>query len=446
MDHNIQEVKFEADNEINIEDLYQQNKLNEISLEIKNKDQPDENNIKEEEIVLKNISKENELLKSENYELKKENKNKNYFELQKELNQKNEEYKNMNIKNKNLNHQIKEQEKEINTKKEQINKCKEKMSELEKEKEICDKEINEKNSQIEEYKNKITILEQQKKKIKEKASLKFNEEINIIKQKYEDYLNAQLKRITNKLNEKIEKNCNRIKQRFEIFKNKIDIMNESIKIYKDIHHGFKCEKCFKEPIEGIRYNCSVCSNYNLCNECEEKNSLSNEHPHNFIKIRKEQNDLNYLNDYSYKCINTSSLTSTIFEGTNETEFKIDLENNGNKAWPMNSTFLSFDRESDITSDDINLEPQKPNEKKSYFVKFKYLEHKKVGELRSNLYFCINDKEIGEQLTLKIKILDIRIKDFRDNYSLAEEDYSNEKILNILRRNNFDFEKSFNSLF
>ena len=217
-------------------------------------------------------------------------------------------------------------------------------------------------------------------------------------------------------------------------------------IYKSIHHGFKCEKCFKEPIEGIRYKCSVCSNYNLCNECEEKNSLSNEHSHNFIKIRKEQNDLNSLNDYSYKCINTSSLTSTIFEGTNETEFKIDLENNGNKTWPRDNTLLSFDRESEIISEDIYLESQKPNEQKSYFVKFRYLGQKKVGELRANLHFFINDKEFGEELTLKIRILDIRIKQFRDIYSLPEEDFSNERILDLLRRNNFDFDISFNSLF
>jgi hypothetical protein len=366
--------------------------------------------------------------------------------LQKELDQKSKEYKNMNIKNGSLNRQIKEKEKESNKKNIKIKECLEKISKLEKEKEICDKEINEKNSQIDECKNKISFLEQQKEKVKEKESLKFDAEIDIIKHKYEEFLNTQLESTNNKLNENIEKNFNRYKKRFEIYKSKIDKKNESIMIYKNIHQGFKCEKCFKEPIEGIRYKCSVCSNYNLCNECEEKNSLSNEHPHNFIKIRKEQNDLNCLNDYSYKCINTSSLTSTIFEGTNETEFKIDLENNGKKAWPRDNTFLSFDKESEIISDDINLESQKPKEKKSYFVKFRCLGQKKVGELRANLNFFINNKEIGEQLTLKIRILDIRVKDFRDNYSLSEEEFSNERILDVLRRNNFDFEKSFNSLF
>ena len=424
--NDLQEEKYEEESEKIFEDSYQQNKLKENSLEINYKYQPYENIIEEELNINEKILKENEILKAENNKLKKENENQNNLELQKELNQK-----------------IKEKEDEIQKKNNKINECVEKISKLEKENEFCNKEINEKNIQIDECKNKVSILEEEKKKVKKKKYFKFNEEINIIKRKYEELLNAQLKTIKNKLNENIEKSFNLYNQRLEIYKNKIDKMNESINIYKAIHHGFKCEKCFKEPIEGIRYKCSVCFNYNLCNECEEKNSLLNEHPHNFIKIRKEEN---FLNDYSYKCINISSLISMIYEGTNEIEFKIDLENNGNNTWPRYHTFLVFDRESDLTSDNINLEPQKPKEQKSYYIKFTYLGQKTTGELASYLNFFIDDKEIGEALTLKIIILDIRVKQFRDIYSLSEEEFTYERLLDILRRNNFDFDKSFNSLF
>jgi len=51
-----------------------------------------------------------------------------------------------------------------------------------------------------------------------------------------------------------------------------------------IHYDINCSKC-NNLIEGIRYKCSVCNNYNLCSKCEE----SNEHEHDFFKIKKNEN-------------------------------------------------------------------------------------------------------------------------------------------------------------
>ena len=62
-------------------------------------------------------------------------------------------------------------------------------------------------------------------------------------------------------------------------------------VCKTVHKGIKCQKCFQEPIIGYRYKCAFCSDYNLCEQCEEKNFLNNEHPHEFIKIRKERNEI-----------------------------------------------------------------------------------------------------------------------------------------------------------
>ena len=49
-----------------------------------------------------------------------------------------------------------------------------------------------------------------------------------------------------------------------------------------IHEGFECKACAVSPIKGIRYNCPKCTNFNLCEICEEKV----EHEHNLLKIRK----------------------------------------------------------------------------------------------------------------------------------------------------------------
>jgi len=47
----------------------------------------------------------------------------------------------------------------------------------------------------------------------------------------------------------------------------------------------RCDGCNAEPIRGIRYKCSVCSNYDLCQQCETKN-VHPEHP--MIKIRASE--------------------------------------------------------------------------------------------------------------------------------------------------------------
>ena len=38
----------------------------------------------------------------------------------------------------------------------------------------------------------------------------------------------------------------------------------------------------------------MCKDYNLCEKCEEKNEISEEHPHNFIKIRNEYKEKNNI--------------------------------------------------------------------------------------------------------------------------------------------------------
>ena len=51
-----------------------------------------------------------------------------------------------------------------------------------------------------------------------------------------------------------------------------------------IHKNVKCDICKKYPITGIRYKCTVCHNYDFCEECEKK--YGEEHNHPLLKIRK----------------------------------------------------------------------------------------------------------------------------------------------------------------
>lgn len=48
-----------------------------------------------------------------------------------------------------------------------------------------------------------------------------------------------------------------------------------------VQHEIKCTGCGSEPIFGIRYKCTECSNFNFCEECE----LTVSHEHNMIKMK-----------------------------------------------------------------------------------------------------------------------------------------------------------------
>jgi len=48
-----------------------------------------------------------------------------------------------------------------------------------------------------------------------------------------------------------------------------------------VHERVTCDSCGKFPIVGIRYKCSICHNYDFCEDCEARG----DHPHAFLKIR-----------------------------------------------------------------------------------------------------------------------------------------------------------------
>ena len=80
-----------------------------------------------------------------------------------------------------------------------------------------------------------------------------------------------------------------------------------------------------------------------------------------------------------------------------------------------------------------------------------------GKYKSFLNFNVNEQNYGEKLTLRIHIKEEKkdnelndkkkvIDEFRDTFGLSEEEYSDEKILEKLKENDFNFEKTFDALF
>ena len=107
--------------------------------------------------------------------------------------------------------------------------------------------------------------------------------------------------------------------------------------------------------------------------------------------------------------------------------------------------------------EIKIEEQKPGEEKKYNIVFKGLERYPIGEYKSYYLVYINGTPLGEKLSLRIIIKEKiivneldeymeKIKEFRENYELSENDYSDERIFEVLKENNFDFEASFSKIF
>jgi len=53
-------------------------------------------------------------------------------------------------------------------------------------------------------------------------------------------------------------------------------------VNKAVHYGVSCNGCKAIPIVGYRYKCTVCPDFDFCEECES----TRDHPHDFIKMKK----------------------------------------------------------------------------------------------------------------------------------------------------------------
>jgi len=57
-----------------------------------------------------------------------------------------------------------------------------------------------------------------------------------------------------------------------------------IKVPRAVHVGVTCNKCKISPIEGARFKCQVCDDFDMCETCERKNEHPIDHP--LVKARK----------------------------------------------------------------------------------------------------------------------------------------------------------------
>lgn len=60
-----------------------------------------------------------------------------------------------------------------------------------------------------------------------------------------------------------------------------NVISSKLESHRIVHYNVKCDGCGNKPILGVRYRCSMCSNFNYCSMCEQDNY----HIHPFLKYR-----------------------------------------------------------------------------------------------------------------------------------------------------------------
>ena len=102
------------------------------------------------------------------------------------------------------------------------------------------------------------------------------------------YANAQV--LENLINKAIEKNIEKIASKVQVHIAKKDVqpqsqdssvVQEKKDVLSNVHRNVICDGCERYPIEGVRYKCSVCPDFDFCDSCEQ----NKEHEHAFIKIK-----------------------------------------------------------------------------------------------------------------------------------------------------------------
>ena len=414
---------------------------------------------KEMNHVIKELDKTNEIKKQ-----MKENKATNFEENNKIMtnNETNNELQNKEIK------EIKNKE---NNNDNNIEYLKSKIKSLENELKIIKNEKDELIKQNSLYKSQISNIEIEKTEIKKSYEQKIQDCQN------ENIFNSnQLKEI-NKEKLKLSYANKYLQKLEEINKTKINELekeNKELKVEKNlienskcktVHTNIKCMHCFINPIIGYRYKCSLCENseYNLCQQCYEKNSENRKHPHFFYLIKNDynhinKNDINYnintslinsnLKRYSYDCISTN-LKKTIYRERKEVKMEIIIQNNCQNKWPANTKLINDKNKSQISTEDILLNQLAPGDKMQVIISFKNLQDLSSNEYKIYFDFNVNGINFGKQLCISIVVEKEEEKEminkFKTLYNIPPE-YKDEMILDLLIEKNENYEETFFSLF
>ena len=336
------------------------------------------------------------------------------------------------------------------------------------------KELNLAELDEDQLKSNIDSLNEQKSNIQNTVKMIKDEIAKEMNEKYSKILQNKILQIHTSIYENIQKQnqatlenyikkYNDLEEKRQLENSKLSQMIISDKnrinktICKTVHKKIKCEHCFIEPIVGLRYKCSICQNYNLCEKCEEKNEETQKHSHDFIKIRNEEknndnNNYDIINSsdkkpkekeiYSYE-IKEKDLNFYYPNNSKNEIIQLTIKNNCELTWPENDTKLICD-ESDslIFLKELILPPLKIGNEKTISLELIMPSDLPIDDYKVKINFNIKGKNYGEPIILNIKIV-TEVEAFKKMFNL-DNIFSDQEILDAIQKKG-NWEDAFQSL-
>ena len=155
--------------------------------------------------------------------------------------------------------------------------------------------------------------------------------------------------------------------------------------------------------------------------------------------------------YSYKTTDDKyMIEKKIPPGVGKTSIIIKIINDGENQYKKDITKFVSDNNSQLSCKPCIIPPLQKNQSNNCFFVFEGLNELVPDDYLIFLNFMVGNKKIGQQITIKLKIesdqISEKLKNFRKTYQLSKEDFSDKVLLSQLQKYNFDFNKTFDSLF
>ena len=299
---------------------------------------------------------------------------------------------------------------------------------------------------------------------------------------YQDNANVYDK---NKENNNINNINNNSSNEIELLKKEINNLkilhnNDEQKINSMVQYFQNEVSLLKEKIETLKKEINDLKNKKKKNEL---NNINNDN--NYIS----DEDMEESNRYSIQCL-SHRLNIEILQGTEKADIKVMIVNTSNEKLPQNSYLISDNKNSLLLCEKVKLKELEPKQQQDVNIIFKNLKYISKGKYRCIVKLEVNNKVYNSLFEITVNVLenvqnpmqqqpnfsypqglmpgqnlgnfnqgqnmnigvggeDIEqmVINFKYQFDLFNNDFITDEIIKEkLKRNNFDFNKAFESLY